>query len=590
NSVRALISLFIATCFFMWTPYTSDGPAAQSQPVPVTSNEGPPTTDDSSNLTQRQDQLVRDKTTTKQDLQGAENALAQAMVALAQAQVPVAMLKREAPDDENAQNVLDAVEQHVDTAMNAYQNAVLASTGEAVHALTTTVHVAAIAAQIWVNIAVARLQLKLLHKHPRRVPSAPNLIGTVQQDRAIVLATQAMTRAMTHAEATQEQSRAAVIAARQVESAFSDEEMREGLASLNTLKTETQVRAMATGAQVMLVSAHATRDAAAIATAHKAVSAAEDLLMTTAAQMQKADIPLVPSRNGLKAVRQDAQMAVVRVRVAMSAIQVALAQAYGAGLEPPTSAKAAAAVVADQVQAVLQASRAIAQAGTEDNARIRLEAAQAGALAAAVMARVADVYIRLEMIQEPQDMALVTAARLAASEQLRTAIANAQNAITSADLASKAARQALVEPDGTVTPDAMAAVRRAKEQTEAQAYLGIAWAQSALYWTQAAWSWAQNMEEVAVASEAGAVAAESAATMIEATVGVSVGDVSQAVLGLNSVATFAITASPLPASESAAGLRVDGITSSPPPASPSDDAQVLIDVPTPPVGVASPSR
>ena len=187
-------------------------------------------------------------------------------------------------------------------------------------------------------------------------------------------------------------------------------------------------------------------------------------------------------------------------------------------------------------------------------------------------------------------MALVTAARLAALEQLHTAVANAQNAVASADLASTTARQAQVGPSGTISPDTMAAIRRAKEQTEAQAYLGIAWAQSALYWTQSAWSWAQNMEEVAVASEAGAVAAESAATMIEATVGVSVGDVSQVVLGLNSVATFAITASPLPSSESTASLRGDGRTSTPNPTSPSDDAQGLTDVPAPPVGVASPSR
>jgi hypothetical protein len=395
---------------------------------------------------------------------------------------------------------------------------------------------------------------------------------------------------VTHAETTQEQLQAATVAARQVEAAFSDEEIHAGLASLNAWKTEAQARAMATGAQVLLISAHATRDAAAIAATHKAVSAAESLLMTTAAQAQKTDLPLIPSRNWRKAERREAQRAVVHVRMATSVVQVALAQAYGAGLEPPKSAKAAAAVVADQLRAVLQAARTSDQAHTEDIARTRVEAAQAGALAAAVMARVADVYIRLEMIQKPQALALAMAARLAALEQLRTAVVNAQNAVASAELARQTARQAQVEPGGTLAPDTMAAVRRAKEETEAQAYLGIAWAQSALYWTQAAWSWAQNIEEVAVASEAGAVAAESAATMIEGTVGVSVGGLPQANLDPNSVATFAITASPLPASESLGGLRVDGLTSSPHPESPSDDAEVLIDVPTPPVGVASTSR
>jgi hypothetical protein len=584
------IGLLVTTCIFMLTPYTSDGPAAQSQPAPVVNNEVSTTTADSSNLTQRQGQIARE-TTTEQDLRGAENALAQAMVALAQAQVPVAMLKRETPDDEDAQNLLDAVEKHVDTAMNAYQNAVLASTGEAVHALTTAVHVAAIAAQVWVNIAVARLQLQMLHKRQQRVPLDPNFTGTAQKDRAIALATQATTRAITHAEAIQEQLQAAVVAARQVESAFSDEESQEALASLNALQTVAQARAMATGAQVILVSAHATRDPAAIAAAYQAASAAEDLLITTAAQTQKADIPLVPSRDWLKAARRDAQIAVIRARMARSAVQVALAQAYMAGLEPSKSTKAAAAVVADQFRAVLKVTGALHQAHPENSVRARVEAAQAGALAAAVMARVADVYIRLEMIQKSQDMALVTAARLAASEQLRMAIARAQSAVASADLASKIASQARTEPGGTVTSDTMAAVRRAKEQTEAQAYLGIAWAQSALYWTQSARSWAQNMEEVAVAAEAGAVAAESAATMIEATVGVSVGaTMSQTAPGLNSVATFAITASPLPSSQSTDSLGGVAITSNPNPTSPSDEAQGLIDVLKPPVGVASPSR
>ncbi len=65
-------------------------------------------------------------------LQGAEGAVAQVVVALAQVRAPVAMLKAKSTNSVDVEALLEEVERLADLTMNVYQNAIIASSDEAI--------------------------------------------------------------------------------------------------------------------------------------------------------------------------------------------------------------------------------------------------------------------------------------------------------------------------------------------------------------------------------------------------------------------------------------------------------------------------